>query len=264
MMMCVICEPRSGKSSGSTAPTTLMPMNEKLPAISITVAPSRFALRQVQVEKERGRAQDHAGVNQAIDHGERRLPQHVCDALDGRHQRILDRAFPPLDADHVRDPVKDHRQVAPDDGADRQVQDEKVAVHALPAELFHPHADVAHRQRVDDGIDQPHHFPRPVAFDDVDVALDESVTSFQFVHCSRHFETLLCYPHPGPPPSRAFRGTGEGREGCHHGKPHRSITPGGQSFFVHGKIIVTSVNVTLPCGWSNVSGPSTTCQPNLP
>lgn len=43
MSTCVICEPRSGKSRGSTEPLMPTPMKLRLPASSITAPPSRLA-----------------------------------------------------------------------------------------------------------------------------------------------------------------------------------------------------------------------------
>jgi len=48
----------------------------------------------------------------------------------------------------------------------------------------------------------------------------------------------------------------------HHGLPHRSIVPSGHPFSPHGSTMATAGHVALPPGWSNVSGPSTTCQPS--
>jgi len=48
----------------------------------------------------------------------------------------------------------------------------------------------------------------------------------------------------------------------HHGLPHRSIVPSGHSFPPHGNTMTTAGHVAWPPGWSNVSGPSTTCQPS--
>jgi len=48
----------------------------------------------------------------------------------------------------------------------------------------------------------------------------------------------------------------------HHGLPHRSITPAGHSLPPHGSTMATAGHVALPPDWSNVSGPSTTCQPS--
>jgi len=49
---------------------------------------------------------------------------------------------------------------------------------------------------------------------------------------------------------------------CHHGLPHKSITPSGHSCPPHGSTMATAGHVALPPDWSNVSGPSTTCQPS--
>ena len=43
MIRCVICAPRSGKSKGRIAPKMLMPMNDRLPAMSSSRKPNRLA-----------------------------------------------------------------------------------------------------------------------------------------------------------------------------------------------------------------------------
>ena len=123
---------------------------------------------QIDIKHHGGSDQDHTGEDQAVEHGEEGLPGHMGKAVDRGHQGIFDGPFPALDVDQVGDPVENLGEEAPHQVADQKIQHQVIGIHldvGSTADYAHPQADKADRQAFRGGIDQPYHFPRPVALD---------------------------------------------------------------------------------------------------
>src|SRR5512146_2656026 len=138
-------------------------------------AADEVRLGQVDLEKERGDAQNHGSVKQAVDDGERRMPSEMRKPGDRRHERILDRAFPALHSDDVREPVKDDGEIAPENRPDDEVQNEIVAVDTRVAKRPDTRSDKGDRETVRHRIAQPDEFPGPISLDQIQVPLDKAV-----------------------------------------------------------------------------------------
>ena len=81
------------------------------------------------------------------------MAYQVNDAWYRGHQSVLNSALPALNRDDFGHPVEDAGQVAPNQGAYEQVQDQVLALFgAGPGQDFHTQADVTDRQAVGDGV----------------------------------------------------------------------------------------------------------------
>jgi hypothetical protein len=84
--------------------------------------------RQVQLREEQDqRDEDDRSVDEAVDHRVQHGSEQLRRAPDGRHHRVLERAFPSLDGDRFRDPAEHDRQVVPEDRPDHQGQQQLFA-----------------------------------------------------------------------------------------------------------------------------------------
>ena len=93
-------------------------------------------VREIKVEQENERQPDERRPRDPIDQRRRAHPQQVGQPPDRRHERVLDRPFPPLPGDGKRDLEENHRQIGPQERPHQQVQLGllKVAMARLEAE----------------------------------------------------------------------------------------------------------------------------------
>src|SRR5258707_2651416 len=66
------------------------------------------------------------------------------DARDRRHERVLDRPFPPLPRDRLRHELEDDSEECPDDRADEQLRRELVLRDRKSTRLNSSHANISY------------------------------------------------------------------------------------------------------------------------
>ena len=133
-----ICAPRSTYISGRIEAAIPIPMKLTVPSSVKAAAVAKFALRQVQLEEERQHDQHEDRVHQPEGDRVDRRAEQLRIAPHGRHEGVLQRPLPALPLDRLGDELEDDRQVAPEDGADDQRQQQPVVALAAADEADTP------------------------------------------------------------------------------------------------------------------------------
>src|SRR4029079_17073932 len=128
---------------------------------------------ELQAEEQRDDDEQQDRADEPVAHREDARTADVHGAGERRHERVLDRALPPLPGDRLREELEDDPEVRPDDRPDQERGRRAVDVDRAAGGLD-PLRDEDDRERVGDRPDEEREVPVDVAPREVDVPLDDA------------------------------------------------------------------------------------------